>query len=114
MDKRPPSEQELELLTIILRGEFPGAPELRGQLVGLRVRPGCACGCGTLELLPDPETAASIATSGSADGLVLDASGSEIGGLLLFVREGRLSSLEVYSFSEPLQMPDPSAVRWRF
>ncbi len=40
--------------------------------------------------------------------------GESIGGLLLFVDDGRLSSLEVHSLvDDPLPMPLPERVRWQ-
>jgi hypothetical protein len=44
---------------------------------------------------------------------VVDADGEVIGGLLLFIDKGRLSSLEVYSLvDDPLPMPLPERVQW--
>jgi hypothetical protein len=34
------------------------------------------------------------------------------GGLLLFLRNGLMQSLEVYSSGDPLPMPAPDQVRW--
>ncbi len=46
-------------------------------------------------------------------GTVVDADGEPIGGLLLFVDDGRLSGLEVYSIADdPLPVPLPERVRW--
>ncbi|HEU4946745.1 MAG TPA: hypothetical protein VFT31_06295 [Kribbella sp.] len=36
----------------------------------------------------------------------------DIGGLLLFVKDGLLSSLEVDSYDEPLPLPEPRQVIW--
>jgi hypothetical protein len=47
------------------------------------------------------------------EGKVVGADGEQIGGLILFVTDGRLSSLEVYDFvDERLPMPSPDRVRW--
>ncbi|SFT82436.1 hypothetical protein SAMN05660657_03301 [Geodermatophilus amargosae] len=44
---------------------------------------------------------------------MVSADGEPIGGLLLFVDEGRLSGLEVYSLDDaPLPMPCLERVRW--
>ena len=47
-------------------------------------------------------------------GDVLDAEGEPVGGLLLFVGDGLLSSLEVYSEADvdPLPLPRADRVRW--
>ena len=111
---RPPDDKALRLLGEMLRIEFPGAPEIRGQLVGLRVRAGCTCGCGTLELHPAPTAPLAKTTSGFPVELaVLDSSGAEVGGLILFVSGGLMSSLEIYSYDEPLPLPELSQVRRR-
>jgi hypothetical protein len=34
------------------------------------------------------------------------------GGLLLFLKDGRLHDLEVMSFGDPLPLPEASSVRW--
>jgi hypothetical protein len=47
------------------------------------------------------------------EGRVLDADAEDIGGLLLFLEEGLLSSLEVYSHFDPLPLPELSQVIWQ-
>jgi len=47
-----------------------------------------------------------------AEGQVVDSAGNELGGLLLFLQDGSLASLEVYSYDEPLPLPAPETVRW--
>jgi hypothetical protein len=43
---------------------------------------------------------------------VLDDTGEVAGGLLIFLRDGHLHSLEVFSYGDPLPMPAPSQVTW--
>jgi hypothetical protein len=43
---------------------------------------------------------------------VFDDEGKEIGGLLLFLEEGQLRSLEIYSFDQPLPLPKIENVIW--
>ena len=75
--------------------------------------PGCTCGCGTLDLhVDDAAPVAAVAESVPVEGTVLAADGTVAGGLLLSVHDGRLSCLEVYSFDDPLPLPDPERVRW--
>ena len=45
-----------------------------------------------------------------AEGTVLDADGAAVGGLLLFVTDGLLASLEDYD--QPLPLPTIDRVRW--
>ncbi len=89
--------------------------KLRVQARQVSASPGCTCGCGTLDLHV-PDTVPRSAASGPVpvEGTVVGADGEPIGGLLLFVEDGRLSSLEVYSLVDyPLPMPLPERVRWQ-
>jgi hypothetical protein len=47
------------------------------------------------------------------DATVRDAADVEVGGLILFVRDGMLLSLEIYSHAEPLPLPSLDKVSWR-
>ncbi len=95
-------------------GEWADADSLRTQLEHLRARPGCLCGCGTLDLkAPSGEAALGASSPTSREGVVLDADGAEVGGLLLFLTDGRLASLEVYSYGAPLALPAPGRVNWQ-
>jgi hypothetical protein len=44
---------------------------------------------------------------------VATADGDEAGGLILFVTDGMLKSLEIYSHTEPLPLPGLEQVTWR-
>jgi hypothetical protein len=111
---RPLTGSELALLTAFLRHEFPGVDELRVQARQTSASPGCACGCGTLDLhVPDTVPRSSASSPVPVEGTIVGTNGESIGGLLLFVHDGRLSSLEVYSLvDDPLPMPLPAHVRW--
>ena len=105
---------ETALLAAAVNGDWEGANELRSQLPGLLARPGCSCGCGSIELRPPQDRPASTAPSPAPrEGIVLDTAGEVAGGLLLFLRNGLLQSLEVYSHGDPLPMPVPGRVRWK-
>jgi hypothetical protein len=113
---RPLNERERGLLDAALAHDFVGVEALRAQTVGVQARPGCSCGCGTIELVPQDQEAprSSAASPVPAEGRVRDGEGNEIGGLLVFVRDGLLDSLEVYSYDEPpLPLPDPGRVDWQ-
>ncbi len=105
---------ERQLLEGLLAHEFPGVHELRAQSRELLTRKGCACGCGTIDLIPiGDDLPRSVATSPvPVEAIVLDVSGAAVGGLLLFLADGLLASLEVYAYDQPLPLPTIDAVRW--
>lgn len=111
---RAPTQLETDLLTALLEHEFEGVAELRTQASNLVVSRGCSCGCGTVDLIPqgDSAPAAGSRSPVPCEGTVLDDRGDAIGGLLLFLREGLLSSLEIYSYDEPLPLPNLDRVVW--
>ncbi len=85
----------------------------REQARDVEGAPGCACGCGSLDLFiaatSSPSTAASPIP---AEAAVLDDTGDEVGGLILFLDAGRLSYMEIYSYADPLPLPPVERVRW--
>lgn len=104
---------EAVLLAAAVDGDWEGAEELRSQLPGLLARSGCSCGCGSIELRPRQGRAARTASGPTPrEGTVLDETGEVVGGLLLFLRNGFLQSLEVFSYGAPLPMPAPDRVGW--
>ncbi|MPR00120.1 hypothetical protein GB931_19785 [Modestobacter sp. I12A-02628] len=105
---------EAELLDAVLGHEFPGVLELREQARQVRVSPGCACGCGTLDLhVPDGMPRSSAANPVQVDMGVVDADGDLVATLLLFVHDGWLSSLEVAGWLEdPVALPRVEQLRW--
>lgn len=113
-DLRPLTPNEVAILDGLLAQQFPGVEELRLQVDRVQAKPGCECGCGTITLeLTTADLPRSKADSPvPSEGEVLDEVGEVIGGLLLFVDEGRLASLEVFSHDEPLPLPTPDRVRW--
>lgn len=83
---------EQQALAAMLAIDFPGAKELRAQAPTARVVRQCDCGCATIDLIVDPKLpVAPIST------LVPVEAPTKDGGLLLFVTDGRLSGLEIYS-----------------
>jgi hypothetical protein len=112
---RPLSEDERALLDALLAHDFPGVDQLREQALHVTAKRGCECGCGTIEFVAD---GTSMPRSGATnpvpvDGFVTTADGDEAGGLILFVRDGMLQSLEIYSHAEPLPLPRLEQVTWR-
>ncbi len=113
---RPLSGGERLLLDGLLAHDFPGAPELREQVMLALAIPGCGCGCGTIDFVLDPGVEVPVSTAESpvpVEGDVLDGDGEVVGGLLLFLKAGRLGGLEVFSYGHgPLPLPDPDRVGW--
>lgn len=114
--KSPLTAEERRLLDAFLAQDFPGASELRAQAGTVVASRGCDCGCGTINLHPEGDRGlprVSVTSPLPLQGTVKDESGELVGGLLLFVEEGLLASLEVYSFGpEPLPLPPVERVEW--
>lgn len=111
----PLSTDERALLDGFLSQEFLGVQELRQQAQHVSAMRGCECGCGTIEFVHDgsPVPRSLAPSTVPVDATVTTSDGGEVGGLILFVRDGLLQSLEVYSHSEPLPLPVPERVTWR-
>jgi hypothetical protein len=111
----PVTREQADLLDAFLSHDFPGVETLRAQTPGLLARRGCLCGCGTIDLLPqrgglEPSTAVSLV---EVIGHVVDGDGNPVGGLMLWLEDGFLASLEVYSYDEPLPLPAVNRVEWQ-
>jgi hypothetical protein len=111
----PLTDEERALIDGFLQHDFAGVPELREQASHMTARRGCECGCGTIELVPDGTSVprSQAANPVPIDATVCDPNGAEVGGLILFVRDGMMQSLEIYSHTDPLPFPDPQDVTWR-
>jgi hypothetical protein len=90
---------EAQALDCLLRVDFPGATALREQAAIANVVGGCGCGCPTVDLDVDlSRSARAEADQGIVSSWVQDDEGGQ---LLLFVRGGKLSRVEVSWISEP-------------
>lgn len=111
---RPLTTVEHELLDALLAHDFEGVEALREQARQLVAIKGCSCGCGTIDLTPvgrnHPRSTASSPVP--TEGTVYDDQGESVGGLLLFLAEGLVSSLEIYWFDVPLPLPTLDRVVW--
>jgi hypothetical protein len=77
------TDDERRVLDGLLAIDFDGADALRIQATSVAGRRGCECGCGTIELVPQPNAPRSTASSPvPSEGRVFDDEGKEIGGLL--------------------------------
>jgi hypothetical protein len=100
--RRPLTTTERALLDALLGDDVDGVAELRAQARRATASTGCECGCVTLDLhVPDEVPVSAAAGTAALEGTVVDAAGEPIGELLLYVRDGRLSGLEVHSLDEP-------------
>ena len=104
-EPRALSPAERQVLDFMLSKDFPGAVTLRSQVPYVQVVGRCDCGCATVNLEVAPE--APRATP-DVRGRVLPVTGyvgSDIdvpkSGIIVFVNDGYLSSLEIYSMAEP-------------
>lgn len=108
------TDGERALLTAIIDQPFPGSPGLLAQVEVAEAQQGCDCGCGTINLRVDRAKAHSVAFESSlapGEAEVLSAAGTSEGGLILFVRDGYISSLEIYSWGEPAALPPVDRIR---
>jgi hypothetical protein len=115
-EPNPLTEHEWALLDALLSHDFPGVGELREQAQHVHAKKGCQCGCGTIDFVPDatPVPRSETANPAPVEGVVRNADGEEVGGLILFIKDGMLLSLEIYSYApEPLPLPPLEQVTWR-
>jgi hypothetical protein len=113
---RPLTEDESALLEAFLAHDFPGVEALRAQVKRVSAKRGCTCGCGTIDLLPQgDDLPKSIAREIlPVSGHVFDADGEAIGGVMLFLSDGLLSTLEVCWYRAPIPLPHVEDVQWQF
>ncbi|MFF0578901.1 hypothetical protein ACFY19_15580 [Streptosporangium saharense] len=89
------------MILALLARDFPGVEELRRQVPSVIVARNCGCGCATVDFrigeeppTPGKELISSAYVRGRNDGV------------LLFVKDGRLLSLEIYSSDgDPAPLP---------
>ena len=118
MGSEPPAQEaralsatERELLDLLLAVDAPGVEMYRVQAVVARAVPNCVCGCGSIALvLPaDAPVGPTDLPTVVSDAEVLLPDG-QCGSLILFQADGRLAHLEIASYFDPMQMPDPQFV----
>jgi hypothetical protein len=98
---RPLRRRERETLEVLLAVDFPGAEALRAQLPGTVVTGRCTCGCPSVDLEPPADAPlAGVATSVPVEALGMGPYGEVEAMVLLFVHDGRLSSLEYAPLEE--------------
>ena len=108
------TDRERALLRAIVDQPFPESQDLLAQVEGAEAQQGCDCGCGTINLRVDRAAARLVALKSSlapGEAEVLSEAGASEGGLILFVRDGYLSCLEIYSHGEPAALPPVDRIR---
>jgi hypothetical protein len=112
-DERELTEPERALLQWLIQNGTGNATELMAQLAEARVVSRCGCGCPTIDLAIG--TRAGSTREGSD--IVADAFGESpegyAVGVILHVREGLLSELEVYANGNigPFTTPGPPSLK---
>jgi hypothetical protein len=98
---RPLTGREAEILEFMLSAGFPGDEVLREQARHALVIEQCTCGCATVDfgLAADAPVAPEIQGAPLVQTRARDMEEHPVS-LMLFVREGRLSSLEIVWFDE--------------
>ena len=114
MDARALNESERAVLDLLLTRSFPGRDELAVQARTVQTTGlSCSCGCPSFFLEPDR----ALPPAPVPDRMPTDAHGTDPGGnrvgVLLFVDEGYLSQVEVFSFGDDRYagLPHPSALK---
>jgi hypothetical protein len=115
METRELTPTERGILDLLLTRSFPGRDALLSQATTVRTTGlSCTCGCPSFSLKPDqtlPHAEVTDRMPSGAHGT--DPGGNEIG-VLLFVEDGYLFDVEVFSYEEPSAfagLPDPSALK---
>jgi hypothetical protein len=104
------TERELELVEALLGGAGAAGGRYLGQLSRLRVSGGCGCGCPSIDLEVEGGGA-----EGAASPLLMADGESPEGepvGVILWVRGGFLSGLEVHPWngSVSVRLPHPATL----
>jgi hypothetical protein len=108
---RPITQQERHLIKWLLEHGVHGSEQFVSQLDSLSVIWKCRCGCPTVNFALHGESVVSDNEHILADYLAI-ADGQDVG-VILFQKEGRLSSLEVYSRAgtdKPFGLPEIEAL----
>lgn len=104
-EPRPLNADERRVLDLLLTQDFAGAPELRAQVDHAQVIGGCSCGCASVDLevdRADCECATDARSPIPSEAQVVDNAGDPQGGALVFLKDGYLASLEIYSYADPI------------
>jgi hypothetical protein len=97
-------EERATLMAILTHADFDGRDALVTQARTAQVDSYCGCGCATVGLEVDRTTPPAVnARSPIPNGAgVFDADGEEVGGIIVFLDDGYLCNLEIYSWDDPI------------
>jgi hypothetical protein len=111
MTARALTATERSVLELLLAEDFSGAEALRAQVASVQVIGGCDCGCPTINLAVAGDVPLAVVESRTPVNAHVD--GVVGGGLIVFVDDGRLSSLEYYSSEDtpPADFPALDRIR---
>jgi hypothetical protein len=104
---RPATQEEREVVRWLLEHGDPKYRPLTSQVDGLKVVSKCTCGCPTINFALDGDPPSRKGTRLIGD-FVATVDDQDVG-VLLFENDGKLSSLEVYSFAgsdKPFGLPN--------
>jgi hypothetical protein len=116
-EQRPLTPRERQVLDLMLSQDFPGATSLRSQVPFVRVVGKCDCGCPTVDLEVAPKAPRATGDFPSRVIPVTGYVGSTVdepgAGIIVFVDEGYLSGLEIYTMADPApqEWPDLGEIR---
>jgi hypothetical protein len=98
---RPLTGREAETLEFMLSASFPGDGALRAQAAGAVVIEQCTCGCATIDFGSDADAPVAPGLAGAplVQTRARDMDEHPVS-LMLFVRDGRLASLEIVWYDE--------------
>jgi hypothetical protein len=97
-------DQEAAVLDWLLAQTFLDAQRLRAQAGSVVAAGRCPCGCASihLDVGHTPGLAARPPSPVPVQPQIMGDDGQPVGGVLLFLQDGWLSYLEVYSYHEPI------------
>ena len=111
-EERPLSNEEVALLEWLIDHGRPDASKYRFQIPLLRVVSKCGCGCPSIDLATGSASHKTGAPSIIADGEATSPEGVFVG-IILHVRGGEISKLEVYSITgqeSRFSLPKPETI----
>jgi hypothetical protein len=99
---RPLNDGEHAVLSFLLGPEFNGVKELRAQVIGARVIGKCDCGCPTVDIEVDANAPSSalIGPLAPVEVQVSPVGNEPAGEIILFLKNGRLDSMEYVYYSD--------------
>jgi hypothetical protein len=116
MTGRKMTETESEVMHAWLSHDVPNAHTLRDQLAHVRVERSCICGCGSIGFIHPPSSIAADLEGIYAfevEATAYDSEGQATGGLILILRDGFLSDVDVFALvTDFIPFPPLERLRW--